>query len=255
MAQSFKIKLGKFLFKNAFPVYNILYPIFKRKQDAMELERINSIIKPGFNVLDIGANIGFYTKVFSELVGSEGFVHAFEPEATNFKYLQGNCGQISNVKLVNLAVSDKTGPIKIYLSKLLNVDHRTYPIDDAEQIFEINATTIDDYLASNNIKRIDFIKMDIQGFEMSALKGMEKTLRNNPEVKIITELWPFGLEKAGSSASEVFDFLHSLGFYLFLFTKTELQPLSQQTLKDLKNLDGSYYNVVVSKENFKHAVL
>ena len=138
---------------------------------------------------------------------------------------------------------------------MLNVDHRTYPVDDAEQIIEINATTIDDYLASNNITHIDFIKMDIQGFEMSALKGMEKTLINNPGVKIITELWPYGLEKAGSSASEVYDFLHSLGFYLFLFTKTELQPLTQQTLKELKNLEDSYYNVVVSKENFKHPTL
>jgi hypothetical protein len=87
MSQSFSIRLGKFLYKNAFPIYNGLYPVFKRKQDALELRIIRSIVKPCFNILDIGANIGFYTKVFSELVGSSGSVHAFEPDITNFKYL------------------------------------------------------------------------------------------------------------------------------------------------------------------------
>src|ERR1035437_453528 len=115
MLQSFSIRLGKFLYNNAFPLYNGIYPIFKRKQDAMELKLIRSIVKPGFNILDIGANIGFYTKLFSQLTGPTGSVHAFEPETTNFKYLQNNLRANKNVTLINKAVSDKTGPLKIYI--------------------------------------------------------------------------------------------------------------------------------------------
>src|ERR1035437_1383153 len=99
MLQSFSIRLGKFLYKNAFPLYNGMYPIFKRRQDAQELKLISSIVKPGFNILDIGANIGFYTKVFSELTGEKGCVHAFEPDITTSKYLQGNLHKNKNVTL------------------------------------------------------------------------------------------------------------------------------------------------------------
>ena len=250
MSQSFSIQLGKFLYKNAFPLYNRLYPVFKRKQDACELKLISSIVKPGFNILDIGANIGFYTKVFSDIVGNEGNVHAFEPETLNFNYLKQNVQSKTNVKIVNKAVSDKTGPIKIYLSKMLNVDHRTYPVDDYADVIEINAITIDDYLDLMNSPVVDFIKMDIQGFEMSALKGMEKTLANNPDLKIITELWPYGLQKAGSSAIEILDFANSKNFNIYLITNNQLQIMNKDLVLELKVEEKSYYNVVFSKESF-----
>lgn len=252
MSQSFSIQVGKFLYKNAFPLYNLIYPVFKRKQDAREIKLISSIVKPGFNILDIGANIGFYTQIFSNIVGPNGTVHAFEPEATNFNYLQQNLGTNKNVKLVNKAVSDKTGPIKIYLSKMLNVDHRTYPVDDYAEVIEINATTIDDYLLSNNTTQVDFIKMDIQGFEMAALKGMEKTLKNNPYVKIITELWPYGLKKAGSSALEIVDFATSEKFNIYLVTPNQLELLTKEMALKLKEDEKNYYNVVLSKESFEY---
>ncbi len=252
MSQSFSIKLGKFLYKNAFPIYNRLYPVFKRKQDASELKLICSLVKPGASVLDIGANIGFYTEVFSKLVGPSGQVHAFEPEETNFKYLLGNCEKFKNVKLINKAVSDKTGPIKIYLSKMLNVDHRTYPFDDYSQVIEIKATTIDDYLALNNITKVDFIKMDIQGFEMAAFKGMEKTLKSNPEVKMITELWPYGLKLAGSSAEEIIDFANAGKFNIYLIKENQLQLMTKESLQQLNQDEKSYYNVALSKESFKY---
>ena len=228
-----------------------MYPLFKRKQDARELKLINSIVKPGFNVLDIGANIGFYTKILSNLVGNNGNVFSFEPEGINFKYLQQNLRGNKNVTLINKAVADKTGPLKIYLSKMLNVDHRTYPVDNYESIMEINATSIDDYLALNNRTRVDFIKMDIQGFEMAAFKGMEKTLDNNPDVKIITELWPYGLKKAGSSVSEIIDFANLKKFNIYLVTPKRLELLYKELVLKLKEDEKSYCNVVLSKEIFE----
>lgn len=244
---SFSIQFGNFLYKNAFPAYNILYPIFKKRQDDKELKLIESILKPGYNVLDIGANIGFYTSVFSNLVGPKGNVFAFEPEALNFNYLQQNCKQLGNAKLINKAVSDTSGTLKVYLSKMLNVDHRTYAIDDYSEIKEIEATSIDDYLKSNTISRIDFIKMDIQGFEMSALKGMLNTLKANKDVKVITEFWPFGLQKAGSSALEMINFVNDLGFYMYLLSEEPTRLLTKENVGELKNNDESYYNVFLTR--------
>jgi len=105
MPSALSIKLGDFLYKNAFPVYNLIYPIFKRKQDKHEIALLNKYIKNGDVVLDIGANIGFYTKILSDLVGSTGKVYAFEPDKTNFSYLQKNASVLKNVSLINKAVS------------------------------------------------------------------------------------------------------------------------------------------------------
>lgn len=225
-----------------------MYPIFKKKQDAKELNLIQSLVKPGNNVLDIGANIGFYTNIFSELVGLNGNVFAFEPEPINFKYLQQNCKGLTNVKLNNQAVSDKTGTLKIYLSKMLNVDHRTYKIDDYSEIKEIDAITIDEYLKANSNPKIDFIKMDIQGFEMSALKGMLQTLKNNRGVKAISELWPYGLQKAGSSAIEMVELLNSEGFNIYLLTTTPSKLITVETVKQLDVHEDVYYNVFISRD-------
>ncbi len=246
---SLSIQFGNFLYKNAFPIYNILYPIFKRKQDVKELRLISSVVKSGNNVLDIGANIGFYTSEFSRLTGAKGTVFAFEPEPLNFKYLQQNCRHLKNVKLINKAVSDTTGTLKIYLSKMLNVDHRTYQIDDYSAIKEIDAITIDDYLRANKNPNIDFIKMDIQGFEMAALKGMLTTLRRNVEIKIISELWPYGLQKAGSSANEMIHFLNSEGFNVYLLTSSPPSLLTAETIQHLKVDENVYYNVFLSRKN------
>lgn len=245
---SFSIKLGNFLYKNIFPLYNFIYPIFKKKQDVKELNLIRSFVKPGNNILDIGANIGFYTSCFSDLIGSAGKVFAFEPEPVNFNYLQRNCKGLANVILTNKAVSDKTGTLKIYLSKMLNVDHRTYKIDDYSEIKEIEAVAIDDYLKERGNPPIDFIKMDIQGFEMSALKGMLQTLTNNQDVKVISELWPFGLQKAGSSAAEMLELLNSLGFSVYLLTSAPAQLIAKESIDHLEVDENVYYNVFFSRE-------
>jgi predicted methyltransferase len=125
MPSSLSIKIGDFLYKNLFPVYNIVYPVFKKNQDKHEISLLNKYIRKGDVVLDIGANIGFYTKILSALVGEQGKVYAFEPDATNFSHLKKNAGHLKNAVLINKAVSDKTGKITLYQSDLLNVDHKT----------------------------------------------------------------------------------------------------------------------------------
>jgi FkbM family methyltransferase len=245
---SFSIQFGNFLYKNAFPVYNFLYPRFKRKQDTKEIRLIESIVKPGDSILDIGANIGFYTTLFSKLVGEKGAVLAFEPEPLNFKYLNRNCDQLRNVKLINKAVSDTTGTLKIYLSKMLNVDHRTYKIEDYSEVKEIDSTTIDDYLKTYDCPKIDFIKMDIQGFEMAALKGMINTLKNNSKIKVISELWPYGLQKAGSSVLEVLSFLNAEGFNIYLLSSMSVQLITPEKAMQLHVDEKVYYNIYISRE-------
>ena len=71
-ANSVAIKIGNFLYHRFFPLYRRLYPLFKKRQDAVEIAWMRRLVSPGSHALDIGANIGFYTTLLSDLVGSGG---------------------------------------------------------------------------------------------------------------------------------------------------------------------------------------
>lgn len=107
-ASALSIKIGNCLYHRFFPLYRRLYPLFKKRQDAVEIAWMRRVVRPGSQVLDIGANIGFCTFLLSDLVGSGGHVYAFEPEPTNFKHLSAIADDRQNVTLVPKAVSDRT---------------------------------------------------------------------------------------------------------------------------------------------------
>lgn len=243
---SLSIKIGNFLFRNAFPVYNLVYPIFKNRQDKREISLMNEHIFSGATVLDIGANIGFYTNILSRLVGPQGHVYSFEPDRLNFDRLKKNCRHLTNVTLTNKAVSDKTDVLKIYKSLMLNVDHRTYPIDNYESVEEIPCVSMDEFLGAG--KHVDFIKIDIQGFEMSAFSGMHGLLVENRDVKIISEFWPFGLKKAGSSTEQFLCFFWQQAFNVYLVNDTGFEIILPEHISYYSEMEESVYmNIFVTR--------
>ncbi len=227
MPSSLSIKLGDFLYKNAFPVYNIIYPFFKRRQDKQDIALMQLHIKKGDVVLDIGANIGFYTKILSELVGDTGKVFAFEPDKTNYSYLIKNAGHLKNVAFNNKAVSDKTGTITLYHSDLLNVDHKTYATENYTSASEIDCVAMDDVIPD---QKADFIKIDIQGFEYFAFQGMQEIFNKNPNLKIITEFYPLGMFNAKIDATALSELLWKNNFIIY---KTENNITSEFTASDI----------------------
>ena len=238
IAQRISISIGNLLFRNFFPVYNLIYPVFKRKQDAEEISFLKENIKKGDIILDIGANIGFYSKILAELTGEKGKVYCFEPDEINYNYFLQNTKGIKNISVHKKAVADQTKTIKLYTSKLLNVDHRTYKVDDYEKEISIDAVSIDDFVAG--AFKVDFIKMDIQGFELSALKGMTATLAANPNVKILTELWPYGLRAAGVSCMELIDFIEKQGFKVYELVGKKMEVLPKEKINRVANAEFEF---------------
>lgn len=247
MPSTLSIKLGDFLYKNAFPIYNVVYPIFKRNQDKHEIELLRKYIKKGNIVLDIGANIGFYTKILSELVGETGRVYAFEPDKKNYSYLQQNTTHLKNVELINKAVSNKTGKITLYQSDLLNVDHKTYETKDYTSKTEIESVAMDDVIPNH---KVDFIKIDIQGFEYFAFQGMKEIFKQNEDLKIIAELYPYGLNNSGIKVEEFVSFLRNSNFYIYKMSENELSLLNNEDVTSLNNENYRIHivDILVSKK-------
>jgi FkbM family methyltransferase len=242
---AFSIKLGDFLYKRAFPLYNLIYPVFKRRQDKEEIGLLQKNIRKGDTVLDIGANIGFYTKLFSGLAGDSGKVYAFEPDPTNFKYLEKNTRGLKNVVLYNKAVSDHTGTITLYKSTMLNVDHKTYASGEFSEKHEIPCVAIDDLLPN---KKIDFIKIDIQGYEYYAFKGMNEILSNSPGLTIVSEFFPYGIKQSGVTLQDFLVFFSEKGFNVTLIGGERTIPVNADTLAAYEHLDaGHYFNIFIKR--------
>lgn len=225
-----------------------MYFSFKKKQDAGELALVKRFVKEGDVVLDIGANIGFYASVLAKLVGENGKVHCFEPDKTNYQHLLAETVNLKNVVTNNKAVGPKTEKLKIYTSKELNVDHRTYKPEEYDEEIEIDSVSIDDYL--NTDLNVNFVKMDIQGFEMQAVKGMAKTLSQNKDIKLVSEFWPYGLKTSGSSVIEYFEHLSNLGFKCYLLKGKNLELLDHDKVKAMEPLGKeSYFNILASRSD------
>jgi FkbM family methyltransferase len=171
--------------------------------------------KPGFVVVDIGANIGYYTLLFARCVGASGKVFAFEPDQDNFRLLSANVKMNGylNVTLMEAAVSDKNGQLPLYRNDVNRMDHRTYDPGEGWAQMPVPAVRIDDYFRSEVIT-IDLIKLDIQGSEHRALAGMTQILSHNPGITLVTEFWPYGLRRAGCDPAEFLKQLDQFGFRL-----------------------------------------
>ncbi len=149
----------------------------------------NSVLKPGMNVVDLGANVGIYTLQFASLVGSSGHVFAFEPGPLSFGLLKANLAlnrYYRNVTVENAAVSDFTGTTDLLICKTGESDNRIagFASDDREAI-PVRCFALDDYFKPGT--RVDFIKLDIQGAEVKALSGMRRVLSDNPSITLVVE--------------------------------------------------------------------
>jgi FkbM family methyltransferase len=241
---NFARRVGNELYKFAFPVYRPLYSAFKTYADRLERDLLQQDIKPGSVVVDAGANIGIYSEFLSTCVGSNGVVHSFEPDITNFKRLQAALAHTRNVQLNQLALSDRSGESSLYVSENLNVDHRAYPTEgEPRKSVAIRSIRLDDYFRPG--ERVDFIKMDIQGFELHALRGATRVLDENPGVALLLEFWPYGLQQAGASVKAFLSFLKDRNFALSL---PEAEGFDPAELADLDSSNPSHYLNLFAKK-------
>jgi len=235
----FFFKVANKFYTHLFSLYNPLYFFYKKLSDKQIIEWLSGQIKPGMNVVDVGGNIGFYTILFSRLVGEHGKVNVFEPDTVNFNHLKQNTKGLRNVSINHCAIAERSGMIGLFRSEELNVDHQTYDIGENRTSIEIPCITLDDYFHQNEC--IDFIKIDIQGYEYHALLGMRETIKRSRPTVIFSEFWPYGLQKAGVDPNEYLALLRELGFELKYWLSPE--GIDNREKFDDKNFYTNIYGI------------
>lgn len=168
-------------------------------------------------IVDIGANIGYYTLLSSKIVGSNGKVYAFEPDPLNYKVLTENIklNELTNVVFEQKAVSDKNGQIELYLNKSDIGAHTIYKSKKAGKSVTVESITLDEYFKGREYP-IDIVKMDVEGAEMAVLLGMKTILEKNRNIKIFAEFHAPWIKRAGISPEYFASRL--LNFYNFDIT-------------------------------------
>lgn len=223
--------IGNRIYQHAFPMYRLCYRGFKVYTDHAERRLLKTILSAGDVVVDAGANIGIYSEFLARCVGPTGLVNSFEPSPENFERLQCATRKLSNVRVCQAAVGERSGRSTLYLSDELNVDHRTYMTEgDSRSGVPIDIVALDDYFKPG--QRVDLIKMDIQGYELHALRGANRVLEDNSTAKLLLEFWPYGLKKAGANWLELIEALQGKNMAIYRVTKRGLVPFQSNSVSE-----------------------
>jgi FkbM family methyltransferase len=178
--------------------------------ESLEALVVSKIVHRGDVVMDIGANVGYYTSVLDTLVKPNGRVHSFEPGFGTFHRLEETKTllHLDQAVLHQKAISDSVGQIEFWLSlsgsDAQQATHKHVGLGMQTRAAQVEATTLDAFIGELNAHRaqsIAFVKCDIEGEELSMLKGAGSLLNaENPPIWLIehnrTVLWAHGCSSA-----------------------------------------------------------
>ncbi len=238
-----------------------LYVYGAREHDQVAIVR--EVLKEGMNVLDIGANIGYYTLLEANVVGRSGKVFAFEPHPDNFRTLVKNVeanGLSDRIELNPMGISDKDGRLNFFVSKrsnqhTLNPQRRaeTGRDDSFKDTIEIGVRDIAKILKEK--RNVDFIRMDIEGHEIEVLNGIFRAAgdmsRPLPSVLFETHFRTYGCADRNAGIKAALGKLFDIGYTAEALTSTKepVNPLRimgykpKKVLKTNQTYKGIYKGV------------
>ena len=191
-------------------------------------------IRCGDTVLDVGGHIGLHSRLFSRLVGPQGRVLVFEANPENVAVLRRNLRgrRYRNVEVIWAAVSAADGEAPLFISPGHSNHSLLQGYTAATDVIQAPTISIDSYLERRGIRTVDFVKSDTEGAEPLVIQGMEKILRNSPEIKFLMEYNPAALRCGDISPERFTAMLELRGFEV-----KAIQP------------DGTLSGIPILKEN------
>lgn len=191
--------------------------------EVAESEQLRALLGPGMTFLDVGAHVGYMTLLGAQAVGPTGRVIAVEASPANVALLRRNvkANGATNVEIIAAAASDRSGILALSLSPWNTGDNRVYPVPDMATV-EVRAVRLDDVLGS--ALPLDVVKLDTQGTDHRAVRGMAVTLARCRPV-LVVEFWPLGIRESGDDPIAVVEQYTAMGLEVRVLGEPESGPL------------------------------
>jgi len=246
--------------------WRLVFGLHERETVAV----IRKLARRGHTALDLGAHVGYYTRLLARRVGRSGRVIAFEPHPRQFELLAGNLRGCANVQLVRKAAAASSGTATLFdalpetaSSSLARRDDRASWCathvqgrelaprlrgDFTPRDYVVETVTIDQHLSAAGIDHVDFVKIDVEGAEMAVLQGMATTLASSTPMAMVMELNPETLGAFHCSPQSLLRDLRRHAFDLYTIEDVvKPLPLAQedQLIDGLLNQQpGAHANLV-----------
>jgi FkbM family methyltransferase len=200
-----------------------LYAAALRRRPARDADKIAflGLVRSGDVVFDVGANLGYYTVLFSHLAGPRGEVHAFEPVPATFERLRESLAReqrFPNARANRAAVGDREGSAVLFQpggdhgqASLARHAEGSWSAGPAVSEHESPLITLDGYARENGVRRIDFLKCDVEGAELAVLRGAAGLLELHHPV-LHLEVYPAWTRDFGYGPGEIADLARGLGY-------------------------------------------
>lgn len=179
------------------------------------VDQVKGNITPGMTGIDLGSNIGYYALLEARLVGVGGKIYCIEPESKNLDLLRSNIkanGFEERFVVSQHLIGDRDGLAKLRLSPLSN--RHSVALDGEGALVEVPMITLDTFMERNRVepRDINFLRMDIEGYEVIAFQGMQRLMTAQTPLKIFIEFHPRWYGRWGWTFERFLDYLESFGF-------------------------------------------
>lgn len=216
-------------------------------QDA-ETRLIERYVQAGDVVVDVGANIGYFTSLAAKLVESTGVVYGVEPDPHNFALLSRTIQEndfAADVRLVNAAAGETAGRLTLHRDAR-NFGNHTFAhsnVVSRGDSISVPVITLDELLDERETRRVSFVKLDVQGWEAHVLRGASRLLATAPYV--LLEFWPKGLQAAGTDPAHLLDELFAAGSVALVQGESAEPVTREQVLQACAAAPGEQVDLLV----------
>jgi len=209
---------------------------------------IKSLVKYGWVVFDVGANIGYYSVIMSKLVGDNGKVLCFEPTKHYREVLENNIeiNNLSNIEVFSFGLSNRKQDMEISIGASSATLHEPEETIRNKKREIIHLRTLDECIYDMDIDRVDFIKIDVDGHEPAFLDGAVKTIEKYNPI-ILLEVNHLNYIESNISAWDFYDSLIEQGFHVYSEKKLIEFDNRSEFLKECGNFAYSA-NIVICKK-------
>jgi FkbM family methyltransferase len=201
-----------------------------------ETKLFSRTLRPGQTFVDVGAHVGYFSCLAGRLVGPRGLVLAFEPHPRNHELLLANVWRngLTNVVVFPWAVTDSNGFADLFAQKKNTGGHLLYPWpDETEEVLRVRTVALDQVVAIR--PPLEVVKVDAQGTDDLAVRGMAGLLAASPRATVLVEFWPFGMRLREAEPRGALDFYRALGYRIAVQLPNE--PGEARRLSDDEILD------------------